>query len=245
MRNSNSKGFTLIELIVVIVIMATLAAFIVPIYTSYIEKSRQSVCLANREELAREVYIEYSLGNYASLADCFTSVYTSHGSANICPSSGIYTWVSDTSTTGHVVCSYHDGTGSSGSSSSVYLGTTSVIQPSTWPTDNLFQNSWSSVSISPSGIFLHTDGDYYVVTKSVTLTKSQASSGPGGEVYNWFATQKLTGNIVTYSSNSEQKSTLSRGDICKVGNDYYVYIDGGSWAYGPNVSANQWYKLPS
>ena len=245
MRNSNSKGFTLIELVIVIVILATLAAIMVPIYISYVEKSRQSVCLANREELTREIYIEYRLGNYASLSDSFTSVYSSYGAKKICPDGGDYTWVSDTSTTGHVVCSYHDVTGSSGNSSSVYPGTASVVQPNLWPTDNSFQNSWSSVSMSPSGIFLYTDGNYYVVTKDITLTKSQASSGPSGAAYSWYATQKLTGNIVTYSNNSEQKSTLSRGDICKVGNDYYVYIDGGSYAFGPNVSSRQWYKLPS
>ena len=223
MNNLHNKGFTLIELIVVIVILAVLSAILIPTYSSYIEKSRKSVCLVNRETLVQEVYVEYNLGNYASLADCFTSVYSAHSSTTICPSGGVYTWVSDTSTTGHIECSIHDEDVDSGSGSSTYPGTTSAIQINTWPTDSSFAESWSSVSISPGGIFQYTDGNYYVITSAATLTNSQASSGPGGQAYNWYSTQKLTGNIVTYSSNQEQKSNLSRGDICKVGNDHYVY----------------------
>lgn len=52
------KGFTLVEIIVVLVIIAILAAIAIPAFTSYIDKARNKVLLANTSDLARYIQAE-------------------------------------------------------------------------------------------------------------------------------------------------------------------------------------------
>lgn len=54
---NNKKGFTLIELIVVIAILAILAAILIPSLTNYIQKATDSKNQAN----CRSLYTQYSL----------------------------------------------------------------------------------------------------------------------------------------------------------------------------------------
>lgn len=130
-------------------------------------------------------------------------------------------------------------------SGETYPNTDIVITNSYWPTAEELAplENWASVVIKAGGIFKYTDGNYYIVNKDLVLTKTQAAGGPGGEVYGWFDTQKLTGNIVTFEG-EEQRSDLQRGDLCKIGDEYFVFIDGGTYGYSPAVSPGQWYKVP-
>jgi len=57
MKKLNKKGFTLIELIVVIAILAILAAILIPAVTGYIAKAQDAANKAN----CRAVYAEVSL----------------------------------------------------------------------------------------------------------------------------------------------------------------------------------------
>ena len=47
----SKKGFTLVELMIVVVIMAILVAVAVPIYSAVTENSRKKTCLANQREI--------------------------------------------------------------------------------------------------------------------------------------------------------------------------------------------------
>lgn len=57
MKN-NKKGFTLAELLIVVAIIAVLVAIAIPIFTSQLEKSRESTDAAN----VRDMYAEIAVG---------------------------------------------------------------------------------------------------------------------------------------------------------------------------------------
>lgn len=66
-----TKGFTLIELIVVIAILAILAAILIPSITNYITQANNSKDLAN----ARSIYSEITLANNSSATDITATTY--------------------------------------------------------------------------------------------------------------------------------------------------------------------------
>ena len=60
MKKMNNKGFSLVELIIVIAIMAILIAVLAPQYIKYVEKSRQSSDLDNWQSIINAVQVAYA-----------------------------------------------------------------------------------------------------------------------------------------------------------------------------------------
>ena len=60
MKKMNNKGFSLVELIIVIAIMAILIAVLAPQYIKYVEKSRQSADLDNYQAIINAVQTAYA-----------------------------------------------------------------------------------------------------------------------------------------------------------------------------------------
>lgn len=65
----NNKGFSLVELIIVIAIMAVLVGVIAPMFLMYVESSREAIDIQNMDsafQLASAVYAEdpYAVGTY-------------------------------------------------------------------------------------------------------------------------------------------------------------------------------------
>lgn len=66
----NERGFTIMELLVVIVIIGVLAAIGVPAYNNVIEKARTTACQANRRTISTAVGMYFAEhGAYAAVDD--------------------------------------------------------------------------------------------------------------------------------------------------------------------------------
>lgn len=72
MKKMNNKGFSLIELIIVIAIMAILVAIIAPNLTKYLGKSKKKTDAKNADEIAQQLQTaitDYETDNGALCAD--------------------------------------------------------------------------------------------------------------------------------------------------------------------------------
>lgn len=58
-KKKNNKGFTLVELVIVIVILAILVGILAPQYTKYVEKSRKSADASNMDEIIKAIEVHY------------------------------------------------------------------------------------------------------------------------------------------------------------------------------------------
>lgn len=83
----NNKGFTLVELIVVIGILAILIIIAVPRFNVYIEKVRGQVCDTNCRELDR-MYYSYLITEGLNHSDQIFDGYIIQYGKDICPENG-------------------------------------------------------------------------------------------------------------------------------------------------------------
>lgn len=58
----SKKGFTLVELMIVVVIMAILVAVAVPIFSAVVENAQKKTCAANKREILSQL-TNYCIGN--------------------------------------------------------------------------------------------------------------------------------------------------------------------------------------
>lgn len=108
-KAKRSRAFTLMEMLIVVAIIAILIAIAIPVFSSQLEKSRLSVCEANRRSLLSLVYAQSDLESsdpQAALKASFQANYTQSDdgkSRYICPDGGRFLWEND-----HIGCTKHD-----------------------------------------------------------------------------------------------------------------------------------------
>lgn len=97
----NSNGFTMIELILVLTLLAIISAVIVPRFIGYKEKAKEDVCRINRVELER-MYDLYLVTNDIEHSNDNFNNFINQYDKELCPSSGIITY-----SNGEIKCSVH------------------------------------------------------------------------------------------------------------------------------------------
>lgn len=98
---SNQKGFTIIELVVVIIILGVLVAIALPRYFALTDDAQEAACLANMKSIEAAIMMEYSSqlldGTGKTLADVVSSyntdatVFFANGVEPSEPAGGSYT----------------------------------------------------------------------------------------------------------------------------------------------------------
>ena len=78
MKKMNNKGFSLVELIIVIAIMAVLVGILAPQYLKYVNNSKVSTDISNAEQIATTINVAVSDSDTANLG---TTVPTGTASA--------------------------------------------------------------------------------------------------------------------------------------------------------------------
>ena len=87
MKKMNNKGFSLVELIIVIAIMAILLVVLAPQYLKYVERSRNSTDLQNAAEIVTALQI-YASDPEATVAPAAGDITI--GNAAITPAAGSF-----------------------------------------------------------------------------------------------------------------------------------------------------------
>jgi prepilin-type N-terminal cleavage/methylation domain-containing protein len=259
-------GFTLVEVIVVLVILAVLAAVLVPSLIGYIDLANEKVCLVNRSAILRHYKTIYSY-NYpnveaVTLQNILEGEYSDFVediSAYSCPSGGIYSVSEDGL---HINCSIHgaigdipEGGGSTNptdssdpSDSNTYPGTNILLSSdSVWPDPPYTQDEYT---LTEGSVFQYSDNNYYVITKTWDIWKGNAAIGPY-EITSrkWDGVVRVSGKTLTTADVSGDKFYLADiGDIYDDGNgNYYIYTSyngrDAKVPTGPN--SYNWFKLPT
>ncbi len=84
----NNQGFSLVELIIVIAILAILAGFLAAAYVKHLKEARAAVCLENRDRLYKEMNAKYADGTYDSLKEAYNKLMENYKDKKTLPIEG-------------------------------------------------------------------------------------------------------------------------------------------------------------
>lgn len=251
-KHHKKSGFTLVEIIVTLVILAILAAFLIPSLTSYIDKAKEKQCQINRSAIMRH-YKAASAYYYNDNDEDVTlqkllngdySDFTEDINDFRCPSGGVYSVAGDGKS---IICSIHDNgsTPDEPDPGDTYPGTSIALTSAVWPEQDQFVNSWDSYTLPAGVVFLFADGKYYAITQSFSITKHQAANGPEA-IKRWAGITQFSGTTLTADDIDGGRFDLAdNGDVYDDGSgNYYVYTSyNGVDAPVPTESGGNWYQL--
>jgi type II secretory pathway pseudopilin PulG len=103
-----------------------------------------------------------------------------------------------------------------------------------------------SYTIVPGMVYSH-QGSIYFGTSNTLVKNDQYTKQTPEEVVNWNALAKYSGKIWGESDFTTYRTDVNRGDLCKIGNDYYVYKVGKNQSLnttdGPTKAGWNWQKI--
>ncbi len=81
MKKRNQKGFTIMEMLIVVAIIAILVAIAIPTFNSALTKSKEAADVANIRAAYAEVMLDYMMGD-AAAAPTYATIKTKVGKLN-------------------------------------------------------------------------------------------------------------------------------------------------------------------
>lgn len=244
MEKDKNCGFTLIEIIIAVAILAILIGIAVPMILGHVNKTKATVCGSNRKALEDSYVLQRAVGMDTSMNELLTNADGKYFEQTpACPSGGVYTWdePKDRDTVPKVHCSIHDDKQESGGgeppSHGKIPGTNVDLDSSYWPTqEEVNANSGSVIYVDPGKPFMHTDGNYYAVYKRTDAYSGDPNPQADGVV-------KIDHSVI-YNSQTAAR-TFPKGALYEDNQgDVYVCIN-SEWAdltSGRNPGMN-WYKI--
>lgn len=108
--------------------------------------------------------------------------------------------------------------------------------------DGYYEESNHYYNIVPGMVYSY-NGDIYFGTRERKVEHDQFTNHTPDKILEWYDMEKPTGKIWQQSDFKTQRDDVKRGDLCKVGDDYYVYNDGGPRTSGPLTNDGIWVKI--
>ncbi|MDF2556409.1 MAG: hypothetical protein K0R71_237 [Bacillales bacterium] len=252
----NKKGFTLVEIIVVLVILFILAGIGIPAYLKYIDDSKEKVCKINRTSL-NNYYKKYSVlfEDSPSLKDVIdskgnilSSQFSQDVQTYICPSGGVF-YIENSV----IKCTKHDdGIGNENGGG--------IEEPQKTLREllaNVNSESWLAIcnrvtttekEVIEEGSFVEYEDKIYVASQKVTLNPNEAKTYVNNISDFKFMTY-LDPNRPIFGPSNVDKSTntwnvqLNEGSIYQEGEKTYLYRGQDNQTQKPFPPNGNWVEL--
>lgn len=208
----NKKGFTLIELIVVIAILGILALFLVPSFIGYADDAQKATCDANRHLIERS-YKFYKVKNEGVVLSDYIDGDGSEYQGSQCPSNGTYSYDNANE---KVLCSIHGGENDEISDSDT---------PSDEPEETKATIPGTDIEIDPNVITIKNGGTLNYGLDRGTIIKIDKDG-----VIDYYIVKTRIGNGNPISVNNN--------DLIKITDDETIVVDGTGKIAIENVFPN-------
>lgn len=254
---NNNRGFTMIEVIIAVVIIAILSTIAVPLVINFNGKAKNQVCDTNRDTILRMYQIYCVSNSDCSLEEYFLLNENDIINSAICPSGGIYS-PTGAGIAAEIICSVHD-EGETPDPVGVTIPGTNVEVNSTWPADEEFRDTNGypkTVWLQQGQTYFH-DGNYYVVAGNVDLYKSTGYPTPTN---GWWYNNNAIGVIrisekrwnFTGSTTEEFQSmtgvasgSVNKGDVCIWQGRTFIFTNATYGWVAPPQNNSHWVEIKS
>lgn len=104
----------------------------------------------------------------------------------------------------------------------------------------------SQYTIEPHKVYTW-NGNIYIGNTSEHMDQWRLNHFNPDNCADYYYMTKYTGKTIDISvftsANQDTGTPVTRGDVCQVGNDYYIFKDGGNASNGPLRESNRWMKI--